>query len=119
MELSLLALQAAKIAIWALDKTSGGALEKAGADVLDLLRKKFQGKLQISKEAQPQQLQAQILGEAERDKRFHEDLHRLVSWYQKIESNSSFSQSTQSGVSISVNTNTGKVTGQEINNFFR
>ncbi len=42
MELSVLALQAANIALWAIDKASGGALEKAGADVLDFLTRRFQ-----------------------------------------------------------------------------
>ena len=34
MELSVLALQAVNIILYAIDKTSGGALEKAGGDVL-------------------------------------------------------------------------------------
>ena len=42
MELSVLVLQATTIALWVGDKVSGGALEKAGANLLDFLEKRFQ-----------------------------------------------------------------------------
>jgi hypothetical protein len=48
MELSFLAFQAVKIAFESIDKASGGALEKAGANILDFLMKRFQDKLQIN-----------------------------------------------------------------------
>jgi hypothetical protein len=41
MELSVLVLQAVNIALWAIDKASGGALEKAGADVLGFLANRW------------------------------------------------------------------------------
>jgi hypothetical protein len=68
MELSVLALQAVNIALYAIDKVSGGALEKAGADVLGFLEKRFQGKLQIEK-SEPKLLEAAILSEAEWDRK--------------------------------------------------
>jgi predicted Zn-dependent protease len=118
MELSVLALQATTIALWAIDKVSGGALEKAGADVLEFLTRKFQGRLQI-KESKPELLEAAILSEAEWDKDFQESLEKLIKQYQKIQS-SSVSQSTESGVNINVGENPGTVIGQQIGQqFFR
>jgi hypothetical protein len=118
MELSVLALQAANIALWAIDKTAGGALEKAGTDVLRFLVNRFQGKLQIAK-SERNLLEAAILGEAEWDNKFKEDLERLVTQYQQIQ-NTSVSQTTQSGVNVNVNNNPGTVIGQNIGQqFFR
>jgi hypothetical protein len=113
MELSVLALQAANIALWAIDKASGGALEKAGADVLDFLKRRFQSKLEI-KGSEEKLLEAAILSEAEWDKKFQEDLERLVSHYQQIQSTSYVSQSTDSGVNVNVGSNPGTVIGQQI-----
>lgn len=112
MELSLLALQASKIALWAVDKVSGGALEKAGTDVLELLSKRFQGKLQI-RESKPELLEAAVLSEAEWDREFREDLEKLVNQYKKAQK-SSVSQNTDSGVNINVGDNSGTVIGQQI-----
>lgn len=114
MALSVLALQAANIALWALDKVSGGALEKAGADVLEFLTKRFQGKLQI-RGAKPELLGAAILSEAEQDEEFQKNLERLVNQYQ-ITQNNPVSQNTKSGVNINVGSNPGTVIGQQ---FFR
>ncbi|MEG3989872.1 hypothetical protein QUA13_22425 [Microcoleus sp. S28C3] len=119
MELSVLALEAASIALWAIDKVSGGVLEKAGADVLDFLKIRFQGKLQI-KGSEPKLLEAAILSEAEWDKKFQEDLERLIKKYQQIQSTSNVSQSTDSGVNVNVGSNPGTVIGQQIGQqFFR
>lgn len=119
MEPSVLALQAVNIALWAIDKASGGALEKAGADVLGCLAKKFQGKLQIDK-SDPKLLEAAILSEAEWDSKFQKDLERLVTHYQKIQNSSHVSQSTESGVNINLGENSGTVVGQQIEQkFFR
>ncbi|MBW4683052.1 MAG: hypothetical protein KME19_23650 [Microcoleus vaginatus WJT46-NPBG5] len=117
--LSVLALQAAKITLWAIDKTSGGALEKAGADILEFLTKKFQGKLQI-KESGQKLLEAAILSEAECDQKFQENLERLVTQYQQIQSTSHVSQNTESGVNLNLGSNSGTVIGQQIGQqFFR
>lgn len=59
MKLSILALQAANIALWAVDKVSGGALDKAGADILEFLTKRFQSKIKIRK-VKPELLEAAI-----------------------------------------------------------
>lgn len=113
MELSILVSQGVNIALWVIDKASGGALEKAGADVLDLLTKRFQGKFQI-KGSDRKLLEAAILSEAECDKKFQEDLKKLVNQYQQIQNTSHVSQSTESGVNINVDNNSGKVIGQQI-----
>jgi len=120
MELSVLALQSVNIALWAIDKATGGVLEKAGADVLSFLMNRFQGKLQI-RESERNLLEAAILSEAEWDNKFQEDLERLVNQYQQIQ-NTSVSQNTQSGVNVNVNNNPGTVIGQNIGQqqqFFR
>ncbi|MBE9141133.1 hypothetical protein IQ254_28695 [Nodosilinea sp. LEGE 07088] len=118
MELSVLALQAANIALWAIDKVSGGALEKAGADVLEFLTKRFQGKLQV-RGTKPELLEAAILSEAEWDGEFRNSLEKLVNQYQQIQNNS-VSQNTQSGVNVNVGNNPGTVIGQQIGQqFFR
>ncbi|MDJ0696450.1 MAG: hypothetical protein QNJ49_22680 [Mastigocoleus sp. MO_167.B18] len=112
MELSVLALQAVNIALWAVDKAAGGALEKAGTDVLDFLTNRFQGKLQI-RESERKLLEAAILSQAEWDNKFQEDLERLVNNYQQLQ-NTTVSQNTQSGVNLNVNNNnSGTVIGQQ------
>ncbi|NEO32175.1 MAG: hypothetical protein F6K36_17425 [Symploca sp. SIO3C6] len=113
MELSILVSRGVNIALWAIDKVSGGALEKAGADVLGLLTKKLQGKLQI-KGSDRKLLEAAILSEAERDKKFQEDLEKLVNQYQQIQNTAHVSQSTESGVNVNVDNNSGQVIGQQI-----
>lgn len=121
MDLSVLALQAVNIALYAIDKATGGALEKAGADVLDFLKTRFQGRLQIEKaKEEPKLLEAAIVSEAESDKRFQEDLEKLVTQYQQIQNTSNVSQTTESGVNLNVNNNPGTVIGQQIGQqFFR
>jgi len=118
MELSVLILQAVNIALYSIDKVSGGALEKAGADVLGFLVKRFQGKLQIEK-SEPKLLEAAILSEAEQDRTFREDLERLVTHYQQIQNSSHVSQNTESGVNINVDKNSGTVVEQIGDRFFR
>ncbi|MEO1145118.1 MAG: hypothetical protein AAFY26_05920 [Cyanobacteria bacterium J06638_22] len=115
MELSVLAAQAVSIACWALDKVSGGALEKAGADVLDFLRRRFQDKLQLTK-TDSKLLEAAILSEAHTDNKFRENLERLVKQYQYQKRKISVAQNTESGVNLNVDHNTGQVVGQQ---FFR
>jgi hypothetical protein len=111
MELSFLAFQAVKIAFESIDKASGGALEKAGANILDFLMKRFQDKLQING-SEPKLLEAAILIEAERDNQFQEDLSKLVNQYQKIQNISNVSQNTNSGVNFN-GVNEGTVIGQQ------
>jgi hypothetical protein len=111
MELSVLALEAVNIAFWAIDKAAGGALEKAGADVLGFLTNRFQGKLQIRK-SERKLLEAAILSEAEWDNKFQKDLERFVNQYQQIQ-NTSVSQSNESDFSVNVNNNSGTVIGQQ------
>ncbi|MEI6329639.1 MAG: hypothetical protein WCP16_10435 [Pseudanabaena sp. ELA645] len=111
MELSFLAFQAVKIAFESIDKASGGALEKAGANILDFLVKRFQDKLQING-SEPKLLEAAILSEAERDNKFQEDLSKLVNQYQKIQNISNVSQNTNSGVNFN-GVNEGTVIGQQ------
>lgn len=118
MELSALVLQAINIALYSIDKVSGGALEKAGADVLGFLVKRFQGKLQIGK-SELKLLEATILSEAEQDRKFREDLERLVTHYQQIQNSSHVSQNTKSGVNINVDKNSGTVVEQIGDRFFR
>lgn len=119
MSLSVLALQAVNIALFTIDKVSGGALEKAGADTLEFLQKRFQGRLRID-ESESKLLEAAILSEAELDKKFQEDLERLVTQYQQIQSRSSVSQTTESGVNMNVGQNSGTVVGQQTEQkFFR
>ena len=119
MELSVLALQAVNIILYAIDKTSGGALEKAGGDVLDFLSRRSHGKLQID-QSHPKLLEAAILSEAESDKNFQADLEKLVNHYQQVQNTSNVSQHTQSGVNINVPGNSGTVVGQQIKqSFFR
>jgi hypothetical protein len=119
MELSILAVKAASIAMYTIDKVSGGALEKAGSDVLIFLAKRFQGKLQVG-QSDPKLLEAAILSEAELDGKFQQDLEKLVTHYQQIQTTSTVSQTTESGVNMNVGNNSGSVVGQQIKqNFFR
>ena len=119
MELSVLALQSVNIVLYAIDKTSGGALEKVGGEVLDFLTRRFYGKLQID-QSHPKLLEAAILSEAESDKTFQADLEKLVNHYQQIQNTSNVSQHTASGVNMNVPGNSGTVVGQQIEQkFFR
>lgn len=118
MELSLLALQAVKIATYAVDNVTGGALEKAGANVLDFLTKKFKGKLQVGM-TEPKLLEAAIISEAGSDQKFQKELEKLVTNYQQIQNSSQVSQNTEKGVNINVGANSGNVVGQQIGSQFR
>ena len=78
MEISVLALEAVNIVLSTLDKATGGALEKAGADVFDFLKARFNGRFEFKQvEKERDILKAAIVSEANRDKRFQEDLERL------------------------------------------
>jgi hypothetical protein len=116
MELSILAPKAVSIVLYMLDKVSGGALEKAGADVLDLLKRRFEGKLRVEDtKGEPKLLEATIISEAQRDKDFQVHLERLVTQFERVQNNSSETyQNTESGVNVNVNNNPGTVIGQKI-----
>jgi 2Fe-2S type ferredoxin len=122
MDLSVLAAQAVTIVLYTLDKATGGALERAGSDVLDFLKARFQGRVQLDKARREHKLlETVILDEARLDGQFKEDLERLVTQFQQIQSvqnTSNVTQNTQSGVNLNVNSNTGTVIGQQttINN---
>lgn len=122
MVLSVLALEATNIVLSILNKATDGAIEKAGADLFDFLKARFQGRFRLEEaKAEPKILEAAIVSEAESDKRFQEDLEKLVARYQKTQ-NISVSQSTESGVNLNVNDNSGTVIGQQIDQrrqFFR
>jgi len=119
MELSILAAEASRIAFWAIDKASSGALGKAGADVLLFLKTKFQDKLQIN-QSDPQILESVILNEAQLNSQFQEDLQRLVNYYHQIQNSPNISQHTESGVNINLGSNSGTFVGQQIEQkFFR
>ncbi len=119
MELSVLASQAVSIALRAVNKVSDGALRKAGADVLEFLKKRFQSKLKVE-ESDPKLIEAAILSEAELDQGFQKNLEKLVSQYQQIQNTSTVSQNTESGVNVNVSGNSGTVVGQQIGQqFFR
>jgi hypothetical protein len=115
MELTVLALQAANIAMWAIDKASSGALEKAGADVLDFLKNKFQNKLQIGSTI-PELVQAAIISKAEQDGRFRDELEGLVKQYHQIYSSSVSNQATNSDVNVNFNNDSGVNVDQQIGN---
>ncbi|PSR17930.1 hypothetical protein C8255_09960 [filamentous cyanobacterium CCP3] len=115
MELTVLALQAANIATWAIDKASGGALERAGADVLDFLKNKFQNKLQIGSMS-PELIQAAILSKAKQDEHFKNKLEGLVKQFNQIRSASVSNQETDSGVNVSFNNSSGVSINQQIGN---
>lgn len=105
---SLLAAQAVKIALYALDNVTGGALEKAGANILTFLTKRFQDRLQIGK-SESQLLEAAIISEASSDKEFQAELEKLVMNYSQIENSTQISQSTESGVNVNVQSNSGAI----------
>ncbi len=122
MDISALAAQAVTIVLYALDKATGGALEKAGTDILDFLKTRFRGRVSLDKAKQEYRfLEAAIIDESRLDRQFKEDLERLVTQFQQIQSVENISnvtQNTQSGVNLNVNSNTGTVIGQQttINN---
>jgi 2Fe-2S type ferredoxin len=122
MDLSALTTQAVTIVLYTLDKATGGALERAGADVLDFLKARFRGRVHLDKAKQDHKfLEAAIIDEARLDGQFKEDLEGLVTQFQQIQSaqnTSNVTQSTQSGVNLNVNSNTGTIIGQQttINN---
>lgn len=121
MDLSVLALQAVNITLCTLDKFTGGALEKAGADVLDFLTARFQGRFELERAKKERKiLEAAIVSEAEFDRMFQEDLEKLVIQYQQIQNASNVSQVTESGVNLNVNNNSATVIGQQVGQqFFR
>ena len=115
MELTVLALQAVNIAMWAIDKASGGVLEKAGADVLDFLKHKFQNKLEIGS-ISPELVQAAIVSKAEQDERFKNELEGLVKQYHQVRGASVSNQATNSGVNVNFNNSSGVNVDQQIGN---
>lgn len=115
MELTVLALQAANIATWAIDKASGGALERAGADILDFLKNKFQNKLQIGRTS-PELIQAAILSKAKQDEQFKNELEDLVKQFHQIRGASVSNQATNSGVNVNFNNSSGVSVNQQIGN---
>lgn len=122
MDLSLLAVQAVKVTLYVLDKATGGALEKAGADVVEFLKARFLGRLNLDQaKEEPKLLEAAIVSEAQQDAKFQEDLASLIARFQQVQNISNVSQSTQSGVNVNVNSNPGTVIGQNIEKqeFFR
>lgn len=121
MDLTFLAVQAVNITFYVLDKATGGALEKAGADVVEFLKARFQGRLNLEEaRGEPKLLQAAILSEAQLDKRFQEDLEKLITQFQQVQNTSNVSQNTKSGVNQNVSNNSGTVVGQQIGQqFFR
>lgn len=125
MDMSTLAAQAVTIVLYALDKATGGALEKAGGDVLDFLKARFRGRVSLDKAKQEHNiLEAAIIDEAQSDRQFKEDLESLVTQFQQIQSiqnTSNITQNTQSGANLNVHSNTGTVIGQQtiINSYDR
>lgn len=122
MELTILAAEATRIAFYVIDKATGGALEKAGADVLDFLRKRFHGRLTISQaDNNGGVLQAAIVSEAIRDQSFQDNLEKLVAQFNQIQNKApQVNQNTQSGVNVNINDNSGTFIGQQIGQqFFR
>jgi hypothetical protein len=121
MDLSVLALQAVKIVLSLLDQVKDGAIEKGGADFLDFLKARFLGKVNLDRaKEEPKLLEAAIVSEAQLDNQFKEDLEKQVTQFKQIQSNSSVTQNTRSGVNLNVDHNTGTVIGQQIDKqFFR
>lgn len=121
MDLSVLAVQAVNITLYVLDKATGGALEKAGADVLEFLKARFRGRLNLEQAREEAKLlEAAIVSEAQQDSKFQEDLENLISRFQQVQNISNVSQNTQSGVNVNVGNNPGTVIGQNIEKqFFR
>ena len=122
MDLSALAAQAVTVVFYTFDKATGGALEKAGADILGFLKARFRGRVSFNKAERDRKfLESAIIDEARLDRQFEEDLKRLVTRFQQIQSVkniSNITQNTQSGVNLNVNSNMGTVIGQQttINN---
>lgn len=121
MDLSFLAMQAVNITLYVLDKATGGALEKAGVDVVEFLKARFRERLNIDQaREEPKLLEAAIVSEAQEDAKFQEDLEKLITQFQQLQNISNVSQNTQSGVNLNVNNNPGTVIGQKIDQqFFR
>ena len=120
MDLSFLAVQAVNATLYVLDKATGGALEKAGVDVVEFLKARFRGRLNLEEAREdPKLLEAAIVSEAQQDAKFQEDLEKLITQFQQVQNTSNVSQSTQSGVNVNVNSNPGTVIGQKIDQFFR
>jgi len=115
MLLSELATVTTGIALYVLDKTTGGALEEVGVQILRLLKAKFQGKPIIEKAKEdPKLLEAAIITEASRDSNFRNNLETLVVKFQKIQNTSAkVIQNTASGVNINSERNQGTVIGQQ------
>jgi 2Fe-2S type ferredoxin len=117
MDMPALAVQAVTIVLYALDKATGGALEKAGADVLDFLKARFRGRVRLDKAKHDHRfLEAVIIDEARLDRQFREDLERLVTQFRQIQSVQNFSsitQNTHTGVNLNINSNTGTIIGQQ------
>ena len=118
MELSLLAVEAARIAGYAANKVTGGTLSKAGANVLEYLSQRFKNRLSMS-DTEPKRLEAAIISEAESDSAFKTELEKLVVNYQQIQSSDSVTQNTDKGVNINAPNNAGTVVGQQIQSQFR
>lgn len=104
-----------------LDKATGGALEKAGVDVMEFLKARFRGRLNLEQAREESKLlEAAIVSEAQQDVKFREDLEKLITEFQQVQNISNVSQNTQSGVNVNVNSNPGTVIGQKIDQqFFR
>jgi predicted Zn-dependent protease len=121
MDLLVLAPKAVEIALSAIDQVTDGALQQAGADLLSFLKTRFLGRLQITKATEDKKLlEAAIISEANSDQKFQKDLEKLVTQYNNIQNSYNISQSTESGVNISVDNNPGTVIGQQIGQqFFR
>jgi len=120
MDLPFLAVQAVNATLYMLDKGTGGALEKAGVDVVEFLKARFRGRLNLEKaREEPKLLEAAIVSEAQQDAKFQEDLEKLITQFQQVQNSSNVSQSTQSGVNVNVSSNPGTVIGQKIDQFFR
>ncbi|WP_121971666.1 hypothetical protein [Leptolyngbya sp. BC1307] len=118
MELSLLALEAVKIVSYVANKATDGALEKAGANLLDFLSKRFRGRLAVQS-TESRRLEAAIISEAESNPAFKSELEKLVVNYQQIQSTNYITQNTEKGVNINAANNAGTVVGQQIQSQFR
>jgi ferredoxin len=122
MDLSTFAAQAVTIILYSLDKATDGALEKAGADILDFLKARFRGRVSLDNPNQDRKyLEATIIKEAKQDSQFKQDLERLIIQFQEnkpLQNISNFTQETQSGVNFNITHSPGStfVGQQTINN---
>lgn len=93
------------IVLYMLDKTTGGALEEVGVQILQYLKTQFQGTFKLDQvKKDPELLKAAILDKALENKNFKSDLEQLVINFQKIENNNAnVIQNNNSGVNISAN----------------